>query len=143
MPFRALWFASNVMPVFGWFAGQRVALGTERWHRRVTLLIKRMWEMIVETWLRSGRSLLVVGTIALLGGCAAQGAAGGDPGARPMPAGYNCQSVRAELNKLDSRGVPAKVEAVSAGRRVSDRDQGDVTRYNQLLNYYLGGRCHV
>ncbi len=60
-----------------------------------------------------------------------------------MPAGYNCQSVRAELNKLDSRGVPAKVEAVSAGRKVSASDREAVDHYNKLLNYYLGGRCHV
>ena len=99
--------------------------------------------MIVDHALRSARALLTVSAIALLGGCAAQGAAGGDPGARPMPAGYNCQSVRAELNKLDSRGVPAKVERASNGGSVSGKDQADVQRYNQLLNWYLGGRCHV
>ena len=44
---------------------------------------------------------------------------------------------------MDSRGVPAKVEAVSAGRKVSAQDKSDVDRYNELLNYYLGGRCHV
>ena len=78
-----------------------------------------------------------------LAGCAAQSAPGGDPGARPLPPGHSCQSLRADLNKLDSRGVPAKVEAVSAGRKVSAQDKSDVDRYNELLNYYLGGRCHV
>lgn len=85
-------------------------------------------------------ALVVVGALA---GCAAQGAPGGDPGARPLPSGQSCQSIRGELNKLDARGVPAKVEAVSAGRRISDKDRADVDRYNQLLNWYLGGRCHV
>jgi hypothetical protein len=82
-------------------------------------------------------------TAAVLAGCAAQGAPGGDPGARPLPPGQNCQSLRGELNKLDSRGVPAKVEAVSSGRKVSPQDRADVDRYNQLLNHYMGARCHV
>lgn len=97
----------------------------------------------MKTVLRQAKSWLVLSAVVGLAGCAAQGAAGGDPGARPMPAGYTCQSIRAELNKLDSKGVPAKVEAVTSGRRVSDRDQTDVKRYNDLLNWYLGGRCHV
>ena len=86
--------------------------------------------------------LVALALAAGLAGCAAQGAPG-DPGARPLPAGQSCQSIRGELNKLDSRGVPAKVEAVSSGRKVSAQDKADVDRYNQLLNWYLGGRCHV
>jgi len=92
---------------------------------------------------RSLRSIVAIGAIAALGGCAAEGAAGGDPGARPMPQGMTCQSVRQELSSLDARGAHAKVEAVSAGRRVSDSDRAIADRYNTLLNYYLGGRCHV
>lgn len=90
--------------------------------------------------LRMGAGLMAA---ALLVGCAAQSAPGGDPGARPLPPGQTCQSIRSELNKLDARGVPAKVEAVSAGRRVSAQDRADADRYNQLLNSYLGARCHV
>jgi hypothetical protein len=78
-----------------------------------------------------------------LAGCAAQSAPGGDPGARPLPAGQSCQTLRGELNRMDSRGTPAKVEAVSSGRKVSAQDKAEVDRYNQLLNYYLGARCHV
>lgn len=44
---------------------------------------------------------------------------------------------------MDSRGVPAKVEAVKSGRKVSPQDKADADRYNQLLDWYLGGRCHV
>jgi hypothetical protein len=80
---------------------------------------------------------------AALAGCAAQGATYGDPGARALPAGQTCQSVRAELNKLDARGVPSKVEAVSRGQKLNAQSQADVDRYNQLLNDYLGARCHV
>ena len=92
---------------------------------------------------RAARLLIAISAVAGLAGCAAQGAPGGDPGARPLPPGQSCQSLRAELNKLDSRGVPAKVEAVSAGRKVSAQDRADADRYNELLNWYLGGRCHV
>ncbi len=89
------------------------------------------------------KTWLVLATTGLLAGCAAQGAPGGDPGARPLPPGYTCQSLRAELNKMDSQGAPAKVEAVTQGRKVSPADKAVADRYNQLLNYYLGGRCHV
>jgi len=99
--------------------------------------------MIVDNMLRSLRSLVVLGTIAALGGCAAEGAVGGDPGARPLPPGMTCDSVRKELSALDARGVHAKVEAVNAGRKVSESDRAVAQRYNTLLSYYLGGRCHV
>jgi hypothetical protein len=99
--------------------------------------------MIVDNMLRSLRVTVAVGAIAVLGGCAAEGAAGGDPGARPLPPGMTCDSVRKELSALDSRGVHAKVEAVNAGRKVSESDRAIAQRYNTLLSYYLGGRCHV
>lgn len=89
------------------------------------------------------RAGAAIGLIALLAGCAAEGKPGGDPGAKPLPPGMTCQSIRQQLNALDARGVPAKVEAVSAGRKVSDKDRADANQYNELLNYYLGGRCHV
>ncbi len=89
--------------------------------------------------------LAVVGLAALgLAGCASgQAGGGGDPGAMAMPAGQSCQSVRGELNKLDSKGTPSRVEAASRGGRLSPQHQADVDRYNQLLNLYLGARCHV
>lgn len=92
---------------------------------------------------RRAQTALALCAVVGLAGCAAQSAPGGDPGARPLPPGQTCQSLRADLNKMDSRGVPAKVEAVSAGRKVSAQDKADADRYNELLNHYLGGRCHV
>lgn len=100
-------------------------------------------EVIVEKRLRSYCGVMALGAIALLGGCAAEGAAGGDPGARPLPPGMSCQSVREELNALDARGAAAKVEAVNSGRRVSESDRAVAQKYNTFLSYYLGGRCHV
>jgi hypothetical protein len=80
---------------------------------------------------------------AALAGCAAQSAPYGDPGARSLPSGQSCQSIRAELNRMDARGVPSKVEASTRGQKLNAQSQADVDRYNQLLNYYLGARCHV
>ncbi len=99
--------------------------------------------MILGISRRPATVVIAVGLVGLLAGCAAEGKSGGDPGARPLPAGSTCQSIKAEISALDSRGVPAKVEAVSQNKKVSDKDKADATRYNQLLNYYLGGRCHV
>lgn len=77
-----------------------------------------------------------------LGGCSSGGATGGDPGAQALPAGMTCQSIRADLNKMDSQGAQSKVEAASQGKG-SPEAKAVAARYNQLLNYYLGGRCHV
>lgn len=89
------------------------------------------------------RTALLV-TVAGLAGCASSNAGPyGDPGARPLPPGYSCQSVRAELNRLDAKGIRGKVEAASAGKKLPAQQQTDVDRYNYLLNVYLGARCHV
>lgn len=74
----------------------------------------------------------------MLGGCQ-----GGDPGPSAMPYGANCKSVRSQLDNLDSRGVPAKVEASRSGKKLPPAQQAEVDQYNQLLNQYLGSRCHV
>jgi hypothetical protein len=89
------------------------------------------------------KALVGLGIAAAAAGCAAEGATYGDPGARALPAGQSCQSLRAELDRLDARGTRAKVEAASAGRKLAPKDQADADRYNQLLNYYLGARCQV
>lgn len=77
-----------------------------------------------------------------LAGCASGPPEGGDPGARPLPAGQSCQTIRAELNKMDSQGAQAKVERASRGK-VDPATQAVADRYNQLLNQYLGARCHT
>ncbi|HET6925840.1 MAG TPA: hypothetical protein VFI48_03125, partial [Hyphomicrobiaceae bacterium] len=71
------------------------------------------------------------------------GSYGGDPDARPLAAGQSCGSIRQELNRLDSRGTQAKVEAATQGKKLPPAAQADVDRYNDLLNQYLGARCHV
>lgn len=88
------------------------------------------------------RGLALAGAV-VVAGCAGGGGTGGDPGARPLPAGQSCQSIRGELNKMDGQGARSAVEAVSAGRKVSPQQKATADRYNQLLNDYLGARCHV
>lgn len=89
------------------------------------------------------RAAVLLAAVAGLAGCASNADPYGDPGARPMPPGYSCQSVRAELNRLDAKGIRPKVEAASSGRKLSAQAQAEVDRYNYLLNVYLGARCHV
>jgi hypothetical protein len=86
---------------------------------------------------------MAFGLAAALGGCSGGGSSnGGDPGARPLPAGMSCQSLRADLNRMDSQGAQSKVEAVSQGKGSPDA-KAVADRYNTLLNHYLGARCHV
>ena len=83
--------------------------------------------------------------LAMLAGCAegGGGAGGGDPGAIPLAAGQSCGSIRQELDKLDRKGTQGKVEAATSGKKLAPAAQAEVDRYNQLLNQYLGARCHV
>jgi hypothetical protein len=84
------------------------------------------------------------GLAVTLAGCSSGGSSsnGGDPGARPLPAGMSCQSLRADLNRMDSQGAQSKVEAASQGKG-SPEGKAVADRYNTLLNHYLGARCHV
>jgi len=82
-------------------------------------------------------------TIALgLAACEGGGGNGGDPGARSLPAGKSCQSIRGELNQMDAQGAQGKVERASRGN-ADAATKAVADRYNQLLNEYLGARCHV
>ncbi len=89
-------------------------------------------------------SVLVVlaGTFALAGCESGGNGVGGDPGARPLPSGQSCQSVRAELNKMDSQGAQSKVERATQGK-ADAASKAVADRYNSLLNQYLGARCHA
>ena len=86
---------------------------------------------------------VVIAAAVALGGCEGGGyGKGGDPGARSLPSGKSCQSIRGELNQMDSQGAQSKVERASHGR-TDAATQAVADRYNQLLNQYLGARCHV
>jgi hypothetical protein len=87
--------------------------------------------------------LVVSAAVLALAGCAGNTSTGGDPGARALPPGQSCQTIRGELNKLDARGVPSRIEAAQAGRKLPPAQQTEVDQYNKLLGDYLGARCHV
>lgn len=97
---------------------------------------------MVRTVSRAIKVLAVAAAVAALAGCASDGP-DGDPGAMPLASGQSCGSIRQELNRLDARGTPSKVEAASQGKKLAAAAQADVDRYNSLLNQYLGARCHV
>jgi len=87
--------------------------------------------------------VLVAVLAGVLQGCGGAAGGNGDPGAKPLPAGESCGSIRGELNRLDSQGVPAQVERASNGGKLSPAQRANVDKYNDLLNQYLGARCHV
>jgi hypothetical protein len=93
------------------------------------------------------RGLVAVVVLAALAtslqGCESGPSGYRDPGPRPLPSGQTCDSIRAELNRLDSKGVPAQVERASSGGHLSASQRANVDRYNLLLNQYLGARCHI
>ena len=92
---------------------------------------------------RRARAIVATGLCAVMASGCAGGAGSGDPGARPLPMGETCQSLRGQLDRLLARGVQPKVEALSAGRQLAPKDRADAEAYNRILNQYLGARCHV
>lgn len=90
-------------------------------------------------------SWALLGLVAIgVAGCASDNTNGyGDPGARPLPQGYTCQGIKSEMARLDARGVRSAIEARQGGAKLSGQRAADADRYNQLLNYYLGSRCHM
>jgi hypothetical protein len=99
-------------------------------------------DFVANTISRSWKFLAVAALAASLSACAGDDW-GGDPGAKPLAAGQTCGTIRAELDKLDAKGTQGKVEAASQGKKLPPAQMVDVNRYNDLLNQYLGARCHV
>ena len=60
-----------------------------------------------------------------------------------MSGGETCQSIRTNLNKLDTQGVPSLVEQQTSGKKLGAPQKAKADLYNQLLDKYLGARCHV
>ena len=66
-----------------------------------------------------------------------------DPGAQSLSGGETCQSIRTNLNRLDKEGVPSLVEQQNSGKKLGAPQKAKADLYNQLLDKYLGARCHV
>ena len=90
---------------------------------------------------------MAVTVAVLLAGCAGNtgtGAGGsGDPGPQSLSSGETCQSIRSNLNSLDKEGVPSLVERQNSGQKLAAPQKAKADLYNQLLDKYLGARCHV
>jgi predicted small secreted protein len=91
--------------------------------------------------LRLSKAVVIASVALSVAACETTSGPGVDPGAKPLPPGATCPSIRAELNKMDSQGAQSKVERASRGK-VDPATQAVADRYNQLLNQYLGARCH-
>ncbi len=93
----------------------------------------------------TARSLrrLAAGALALSLAACANSNANGDPGPTALSGGETCESIRANLTKLDRQGVPGLVERQNAGKSLSPAQKSQADLYNKLLNDYLGARCHV
>ncbi|MGI9404719.1 MAG: hypothetical protein ACR2OF_09475 [Hyphomicrobium sp.] len=89
--------------------------------------------------MRISKRVFSSATALVLAACAANG----DPGAAALSGGQTCQSIRADLNRLDSKGVPSLVERQNAGKKLSKSQKAQANLYNRLLNDYLGARCHL
>jgi len=89
---------------------------------------------------RHGLNLVFVAAVLTLAGCASSGAGRVPVG---FASGGDCQSVRAELRKLDGAGVPGQIQSQQAGQRVSADVKARIDRYNNLLEQYLGNDCQL
>lgn len=65
----------------------------------------------------------------------------GGPGANASPSG--CKGLQKELKRYERKGVASWAEAKNAGRKLSKAKEADLRIYNELLNKYLGGKCHI
>lgn len=96
-----------------------------------------------ETTIRNGlaRAIAAVALPAMLAACASDGPPGNQ---QAMAAdAKSCASVRSEIDRLDARGVPARIEAANQGKKISASQRAEVDQYNRLLQQYLGSRCHL
>jgi hypothetical protein len=96
-----------------------------------------MEDVMVSSKVTAGAIALVLA--ATLAGCASQSG----PQQIGFTGGGDCKTVRGELNRLDAQGVPGKVEARAAGRKVSADANAQIERYNGLLQEYLGNQCQL
>lgn len=93
----------------------------------------------------TSRRLAVLSTVlasVLAAGCAG-GSSGGGESKGALASGRSCQDVRRDLDKMDARGVPSRIEAANSGKKLTPAQREEVDAYNGLLQQYLGARCHM
>jgi hypothetical protein len=94
---------------------------------------------------RAYSGAIAVTLAVLFAGCAGNTGTGtgGDPGPQSLSGGETCQGIRANLNRMDREGVPSLVEQQNSGKKLAAPQKAKADLYNQLLDKYLGARCHV
>ena len=85
-------------------------------------------------WKTAGGLLMV----AALGACSGTD---GPQGPGQMLADNACAQLRSDLNAMDRRGVPGLVDARNNGKKLAPQQDAEASRYNQVLDQYLGGQC--
>ena len=93
----------------------------------------------------TGKSIMIALrrlVVLVAAGLAVSGCAGGKAGTGGLSGGDSCSSVRAKIARLDAKGVQSLVQAQSQGKKLSGQQKADADSYNELLNQYLGARCH-
>lgn len=82
-----------------------------------------------------------VGSLLMAAALAACSGSEGPQGPGPMLADNACVQLRADLNAMDKRGVPGLVDSRNSGKKLSPQQDSEASRYNQVLDQYLGGQC--
>lgn len=95
--------------------------------------------LISRSELKLGQVSLVLSVALVVAACGATGPNGPGPSAAPS----GCKALQKDLKKYERMGVAGWAEAKNAGRRLSKKQAAGLRTYNELLNKYLGGKCHL
>lgn len=85
------------------------------------------------------KCVCAVCTLLAIAGCGGPGPNGS--GQAPTPSG--CAALQKDLKVYQNKGVAGWAAAKSAGKKLSKSQEDGLRRYNELLNKYLGGKCHL
>jgi hypothetical protein len=88
-----------------------------------------------------GRWKMASGLLMVAALAACSGTEGPQQGPGPMLADNACAQLRSDLNAMDRRGVPGYVDSRNSGKKLSAQQDAEASRYNQVLDQYLGGQC--
>jgi hypothetical protein len=83
----------------------------------------------------------ITGGLMLAAALAACSGTEGPQGPGPMLADNACAQLRTDLNAMDKRGVPGMIDARNNGKKFAPAQDAEISRYNQVLDQYLGGQC--
>lgn len=100
---------------------------------------KRAISVSVSCVLKCTKVGFVLSVVFVVAGCG--GPAPGGPAPSATPDG--CKAIQKELKRFENKGVAGWAEAKNAGKKLSKSKEAGLRTYNELLNKYLGGKCHL